>query len=232
LAHKQYGGGCKSELDKPDHTHNALTVSAGIQDPTWQRQHGCGSLSGMAKQTSRRNFLRTAPVAAAAGFTLADSLVALSQAAQSVQSTVQQGVDVNAAAQSFRLWTAKDLDDDLKALDAKPGDNRLYDSKAIPPQIILTVEKHKSAAEFEWHEGRDHIVQVLDGTTLYEVGGTPKGAHVMGPGEWHATGADGSRSVIMVKGDMLLIPRGTLHKRTTEDSVTLLVFSNPAPAKA
>jgi len=184
----------------------------------------------MAKQTSRRTFLRTAPVAAAAGLTLADSLAALAQAAQA-QSTVQQGMDVNAAAQPLKLWTAKDLDDDVKALDANPGDNRLYDSKAIPPQIILTVEKHKSAPEFEWHEGRDHIVQILDGTTLYEVGGTPKGAHVMGPGEWHATGSDGSRSIIMVKGDLLLLPRGTLHKRSTEDSVTLLLFSNPAPAK-
>ncbi len=179
----------------------------------------------MAKQTSRRNFLRTAPVAAAAGFTLADSLAAFAQAAQ-------PGADVNAAAQPFKLWTAKDLADDIKALDEKPGDNRLYDSKVIPPQIVLTTEKHKSATEFEWHEGRDHIVQILDGSTLYEVGGTPTGAHVKGPGEWLAPGSTGSKSILMVKGDLLLIPRGTLHKRSTEDSVTLLLVSNPAPAKA
>ncbi|HEY2861554.1 MAG TPA: hypothetical protein VGJ21_24305 [Terracidiphilus sp.] len=189
----------------------------------------------MAKQTSRRNFLRTAPVAAAAGLTLADSLAARAQAAQAAQPTVQQGMDINAAAQSFKLWTASDLAADMKALDANPGDNRLYDSKVIPPQIILTVEKHKSAAEFEWHEWRDHVVQILDGSTLYEVGGTPTGAHVnekvKNPGEWLAPGATGSKSILMVKGDMLLLPRGTLHKRSTEDSVTLLLISNPAPPK-
>jgi uncharacterized protein YjlB len=53
----------------------------------------------------------------------------------------------------------------------------------------------------------------------------------MGPGEWHATGSTGSKSMILVKGDMLVIPRGTLHKRSTEDSVTFMLISNPAPAK-
>jgi len=179
----------------------------------------------MAKKTSRRNFLRTAPIAAAAGFTLTDSLMAMAQAAP--------GADVIAAAQPIKLFKASELADDMKALDAKPGDNRLYDSKSIPVQIILTAEKHKSAAEFEWHEGRDHIVQIIDGSTLYEVGGTPTGTKVMpGVGEWHATGATGSKSILLVKGDVLLIPRGTLHKRSTEDSVTFLLISNPAPAKA
>lgn len=179
----------------------------------------------MAKNTSRRNFLRTAPIAAAAGFTLTDSLMAMAQAAP--------GADVNAAAQPIKLFKADELASDMKALDAKPGDNRLYTSTAIPVQIILTVEKHKSATEFEWHEGRDHIVQIIDGSTLYEVGGTPTGTKVMpGTGEWHATGATGSKSILLVKGDMMVIPRGTLHKRSTEDSVTFLLISNPAPAKA
>jgi mannose-6-phosphate isomerase-like protein (cupin superfamily) len=180
----------------------------------------------MAKNTSRRTFLRTAPVAAAVGFSLADGLAALAQAGA-------PGADVNAAAQPFKLWSAKELDADRAALDAKPGDNRLYDSKAIPEQIILTTEKHKSATEFEWHEGRDHLLYVLDGSTVYEVGGTPTGTKVMpGTGEWHATGATGSKSIVLGKGDLLLIPRGTLHKRSTEDSVTFLLISNPAPVKA
>ncbi len=181
----------------------------------------------MAKNTSRRNFLRTAPIAAAAGFTLTDTLMTAAQVEQGAK-----GEYVNAAAQPFKLFTAKDLDADMKALDAKPGDNRLYDSKAIPAQVVLTTEQHKSAAEFEWHEGRDHIVQIIDGSTLYEVGGTPTGTKVMGPGEWHATGSTGSKSILMIKGDILVIPRGTLHKRSTEDSVTILLISNAAPAKA
>jgi hypothetical protein len=141
------------------------------------------------------------------------------------------GADIAAAAAPYKLFTAKELADDITALDAKPGDNRLFDSKSIPVQIILTTEKHKSAAEFEWHEGRDHIVQIIDGATLYEVGGTPKGAHG-GNGEWHAPQSEGSKSILLGKGDMLIIPRGMLHKRSTEDSVTFMLISNPTPAKA
>jgi len=182
----------------------------------------------MTKKTSRRTFLRSAPVAAAAGLTLADAMMAMAQGAAQGATA---GVDLAAAAQPYKLWTAKELDADEKALAEKPGDNRLYDSKVIPVQIILTIEVHKSAAEFEWHENRDHIVQIIDGMTLYEVGGTPKGAHG-GNGEWHAPHSEGSKSIMMGKGDMLLIPRGTLHKRSTEDSVTFLLISNPNVVKA
>jgi mannose-6-phosphate isomerase-like protein (cupin superfamily) len=195
-------------------------------DPAaWQSGGECDPLPRMAKKTSRRNFLRTAPVAAAVGLTLADKLMFAAQAGAS------PGADVVAAAAPFKLFSAKELDADMKTLDAKPGDNRLYESTAIPVQIILTTERSKSAKEFEWHEGRDHVVQIIEGSTLYEVGGTPKGGHVnKGPGEWLAPGSDGSKSILMGKGDMLLIPRGTLHKRSTEDSVTFMLISNPAPA--
>ena len=179
----------------------------------------------MAKNTSRRNFLRTAPVATAAAFTLAESVVALAQTASS-------GEQVAAAAQPIKLFKAGDLDSAIKALDAKPADSRIYDSKSIPVQIILTVEKNKSAPEFEWHEGRDHVLQIIDGSTKYEIGGKPTGIKQLGPGEWHATGSEGAQTLILNKGDMLIIPRGTLHKRSTEGSVTLMLISNPAPAKS
>ena len=143
------------------------------------------------------------------------------------------GADVAAAAAPFKLFTAKDLDADEKALQAKPGNNNLLlQSAGFPCAIVMTTEVHASAKEFEWHEGRDHILQIIDGSTLYEVGGTPTGAHVMGPGEWHATGSVGSKSILMGKGDMLVLPRGTPHRRSTEDSVTLILISPYGVMKA
>ena len=175
----------------------------------------------MAKNTSRRTFLRTAPVAAAAGFSLTNSLMAAAQAG-----VASPGADVAAAAAPFKLFMGKDLDADAKALQAKPGNNNLLmQSAGFPCAIVMTTEVHASAKEFEWHEGRDHIIQIIDGSTLYEVGGVPTGAHSTGAGEWHATGSTGSKSIIMGKGDMLVIPRGTLHKRSTEDSVTFYLIS-------
>jgi mannose-6-phosphate isomerase-like protein (cupin superfamily) len=182
----------------------------------------------MAKNTSRRNFLRTAPVAAAAGFTLTDSLMAMAQAGAA------PGADVAAAAAPFKYFKSSDLEADAKTLAAAPGNNNLLlQSAGFPCAIVMTTEVHHSATEFEWHEGRDHIIQIIDGSTLYEVGGTPKGAHVnRGPGEWLAPESVGSKSVLLGKGDILVLPRGTPHKRSTEDSVTLYLISPYGTMKA
>ena len=169
------------------------------------------------KNPGRRNFLRTAPIAAAAGFALADgSLFASPAAGQSA---------APAAAATFQLFTAQAIQEDIKALQAKPGNNNLVDAKSLPFTMVLTTETAKSAKEFEWHEGRDHLVQIIDGETLYQVGGTPKGGHNTKPAEWLAPESEGSTTYTLKKGDMLLIPRSTPHKRTTSGTVTLILIS-------
>jgi mannose-6-phosphate isomerase-like protein (cupin superfamily) len=91
--------------------------------------------------------------------------------------------------------------------------------------MVLTTEKTKSGKEFEWHEGRDHIFQILEGSTVYELGGTPKNQHSTGPGEWLAPESEGAVKMTLNKGDMLVVPRGTPHKRTTAESVTFYLIS-------
>jgi mannose-6-phosphate isomerase-like protein (cupin superfamily) len=163
---------------------------------------------------ARRKFLRAVPAAAVAGFTLTNaSLVASSAAAQ----------DMSAPALPFRLFTAQEIADDLKALAANPGNNNLVQEKSFV--VVLTTEKAKTAAEFEWHEHRDHVFQILDGSTVYELGGTPKGAHSIGPGEWHAPESEGHQTVTLNKGDMLVVGRGTPHRRITTGSVTFSLIS-------
>ena len=164
--------------------------------------------------SSRRKFLRAAPAAAAAGFTLTNaSLFNASAVAQTPPSP----------ALPFRLFEAKVIQDDLKALAANPGSNNLMQEKTFV--VVLTSEKAKTAAEFEWHEHRDHIFQILDGSTVYELGGKPKGAHSKGPGEWLAPESDGHVTVPLNKGDMLVVARGTPHRRITTGSVTFSLIS-------
>jgi hypothetical protein len=57
------------------------------------------------------------------------------------------------------------------------------------------------------------------------VGGTPKNGHSTKPGEWLAPECEGTTAYTLHKGDMLIIRRGTPHKRTTKDSVTFLLIS-------
>jgi len=162
---------------------------------------------------ARRKFLRAAPAAAAAGFTLTRaSLFATPAAAQDRLPT-----------QEFRLFKAQEIQDDLSALAANPGNNNLVQEKSVV--VVLTTEKAKTAAEFEWHEHRDHIFQILDGSTVYELGGTPKGAHSKAPGEWLAPESEHHQTVTLNKGDMLVVARGTPHRRITAGSVTFSLIS-------
>ena len=109
------------------------------------------------------------------------------------------------------------------------ANNTLVDGKNFV--VLLTFETAKSAKEFEYHDMRDHVFYVLDGTTVYEIGGMPKGAHATKPGEWLAPESEGAVTYRLKKGDMLVIPRGTPHKRMTEGSVTLLLVSPISSAK-
>lgn len=167
------------------------------------------------KNPDRRWFLLSVPVAAAAGLSLADaSFLAVSAVAQGA---------APAGDVKLQTWTAQQIQDDVAALEASSGNNNLVQGKNFT--VVMTTEKAKNAPEFEWHEHRDHIFQILDGSATYELGGTPKGAHSKGPGEWLAPESEHHETVTLKKGDMLVIPRGTPHKRNTQESVTFLLIS-------
>jgi mannose-6-phosphate isomerase-like protein (cupin superfamily) len=116
-------------------------------------------------------------------------------------------------------------------MQAAPANNTIVTDKNFT--VILTVETAKSAKEFEYHEGRDHVLYILDGATVYEVGGTPKGAHSHQARRVACAGVGGSgHATTLKKGDMLTIPRGTPHKRSTAGAaVTLLLVSPMGSAK-
>jgi quercetin dioxygenase-like cupin family protein len=130
-----------------------------------------------------------------------------------------------AAPEPFQLFTADKLTEAMKTLQSKPGNDSLFDVKTLPFTIVMTTEEKKSGKEFEYHEGRDHIIQILEGTTILQVGGTPKDPHSTKPGEWLAPTSEGATSYTLQKGDMLVIPRGTPHKRITDSKVTLILIS-------
>lgn len=171
----------------------------------------------MAKNQTRRDFFLTAPLAAAATLSLSEQMLFASTGAA-------QATDAPSPSQ-FQLFTADTLQGYIKSLQASPGNHQLSGSKTTPFTSVLTVETNKSAKEFEYHEHRDHIFQIIDGTTQYQLGGTPQNPRSTGRGEWLAPSSEGAKSVTLNKGDMLVIPRGMAHKRSTSGSVTLLLIS-------
>lgn len=132
----------------------------------------------------------------------------------------------------FQVFTAEKIAAAKKKLQGTPGNENLYGSATLPMTVVLTTEEKKAGKEFEWHEGRDHIFHILEGSTMYELGGTPQNGRNTKPGEWLAPASEGATKVTLNKGDMVVIPRGTPHKRTTETSVTFVLISAQDTPKA
>jgi quercetin dioxygenase-like cupin family protein len=164
----------------------------------------------MLKPPSRRAFLHSAPLAAVSLALTHPTLAEIAPVAAPVP---------------FQLLTADQIADATKQLQTKPGNYNLFDNPALPFTVVLTTEQTKAAKEFEWHEGRDHVVQVLDGTTTYEIGGKPQTPRNTKPNEFLAPASEGATKLTLKKGDLLIIPRGTPHNRTTETSVTFYLIS-------
>jgi len=173
------------------------------------------SSNGVIENPGRRRFLRAAPVAAAAGFALADASLIAAPARDSAAGGTTR----------FRVFTAEAIHKDVQSTEAHPGSLDLVNGQGVSFTMVMTTEKNKSAEEFEAHEHRDHVLQVLDGSTVYEVGGTPKGGRSIGPGEWRGKDVEGATKLTLHKGDTLFIPRSTPHKRSTADSVTFTLIS-------
>src|SRR5260370_41832893 len=100
----------------------------------------------MVNNATRRNFLRTAPLAAAVALSATDTLALAGDGSQDAGSV---------APQPFQVFTAEKLADARKALQAKPGTDNLYEPKALPLTIGLTTQAKSSWKELEYHEGRD-----------------------------------------------------------------------------
>ncbi|WP_035354567.1 cupin domain-containing protein [Edaphobacter aggregans] len=174
----------------------------------------------MVSKQTRRNFLLTAPIAAAVASPFADTMMRASTAG----SAMGQGADAG----PFQLFNAAEMESALKGVEANHGTKNLLTTPGT--LMIINEETKKAAKEFEWHATRDHVFQVLEGETKYELGGTPKGARQTKPGEWLAPESEGAKAVILKKGDYLFVPRMTPHKRTTDGSVSLLLISSQTPA--
>lgn len=172
-------------------------------------------MGNVEMDSERRRFLRVAPLAAAAGWALTDAtLFALPAAAQET---------APAESSPYELIGGQQLADDVKAVDADPGNKTLYQCNTLT--MVMTCEKAKAAKEFEWHESRDHIFHILEGDTTYELGGKPQNAHSPRPGEWLAPSSEGATTVAAKAGDVLVIRRGTPHRRITRESVTFVLIS-------
>ncbi|HSE31855.1 MAG TPA: GDSL-type esterase/lipase family protein [Pyrinomonadaceae bacterium] len=134
----------------------------------------------------------------------------------------------------FVVMTAQSVADVQQKL--QPGNKveELIGGEGMELRVAIQHEKDTAAANGEVHDASDDVYYVLDGSATLTLGGTLEGAKEIEPGEWRGPQITGGQKVAINKGDLIVVPRGTPHQRsTTGQNFTMIlikVFADPRPA--
>ncbi len=141
------------------------------------------------------------------------------------------------ATRPFVIKTKQQVEDIQKALEQKPGNTNEDIAAAAGTQMRVAIfhDEKRVNDNVEIHDGSDDIYYVLKGTATLMLGGTLETPNEISPGEWRAKTATGGQKVVIKKGDLIVVPRGTAHQRTVTDKkfsmILIKVFAQTQPGK-
>ncbi len=140
----------------------------------------------------------------------------------------------SSSARPIVVLTAQTLSDVERRLRPDNKVEELFGGEGMQLRVAVQHEKNKAAAAGEVHDASDDVYYVLEGAATLTLGGKLEGANEVEPGEWRAPRIVGGQTVEINKGDLLVVPRGTPHMRSTvgKDFSMLLIKIFAAPLKA
>jgi mannose-6-phosphate isomerase-like protein (cupin superfamily) len=110
----------------------------------------------------------------------------------------------------------------------------LFGGVGVELRVAVQHEKEKAAASAEVHDASDDIYYVLDGTATLTMGGTLDSPKEVDPGEWRGPKIIDGKEVKVAKGDLIVVPRGTPHMRSTVGQdfsmILIKVYTGGMPA--
>ncbi|HEV8593380.1 MAG TPA: cupin domain-containing protein [Pyrinomonadaceae bacterium] len=141
------------------------------------------------------------------------------------------------ASRPFTIKSKQQLAEIEKSL-AKQAGNKSEDIIAavgMQTRIAIFHDEKREGDNVELHDGSDDIYYVLGGTATLMLGGKLDEPKEISPGEWRSKSATGSEKVVIKKGDLVFVPRGTPHQRTVTGKdfsmILVKIFSENQPSK-
>jgi mannose-6-phosphate isomerase-like protein (cupin superfamily) len=137
------------------------------------------------------------------------------------------------ATKPFVVMSAQSLDDLQKTLQPDNKTSELIDSGGMQLRVAVQHEKNKTGAAAELHDASDDVYYVLDGSATLVLGGRLDTPRETDPGEWRSPRIIEGKTIEIKKGDVIIVPRGTPHQRSTEnkDFTMLLIKIYAEPLK-
>lgn len=116
----------------------------------------------------------------------------------------------------FVVKSKQQISDITKEIAAKEG-NQQFDVFAPSGTQMRVAVFHDEKREndlHEVHDSSDDVYYVLDGEATLTLGGSLVEPNQISPGEWRSRVSTGGQRVLIKKGDLVIVPRGTPHQRT------------------
>ena len=135
----------------------------------------------------------------------------------------------------FVVKTKQQVADVMKELEKKPGNTNqdVVAASGVQMRVAVFHDAKRENDPIEVHDGSDDIYYVLDGTATLLLGGSLVDANEISVGEWRAKTSTGGEKIVIKKGDLIVVPRGTPHQRTTTGKgfsmILIKVFEKQQP---
>src|SRR6266700_5863750 len=117
----------------------------------------------------------------------------------------------------FVVMSSQSLDDLQKKLHSDNKTEELIDSAGMQLRVAVQHEKNKTGTAAELHDASDDVYYVLDGSATLVLGGKLDAPKETDPGEWRSPRITDGETIEIKKGDLVIVPRGTPHQRSTEN---------------
>ena len=131
---------------------------------------------------------------------------------------------------------AQSLSDLQKKLQPSNKVEELIGGSGMELRVAIQHENNTTPSNAELHDASDDVYYVLDGTATLTLGGSLDSPKEVEPGEWRGPKIIGGQKVQIAKGDLIVVPRGTPHHRSTANQdftmILIKVYEDPRPAPA
>jgi mannose-6-phosphate isomerase-like protein (cupin superfamily) len=140
------------------------------------------------------------------------------------------------ATRPFVVKSAQSLDDLQQTLKPDNKTFELIDSEGMQLRVAVQHEKNRAGTSAELHDASDDVYYVLDGSAILVLGGKLDAPKEAEPGEWRSPKIIAGKSFEIKKGDLIVVPRGTPHQRTTENKdftmILIKIYAEPLKKKS
>ena len=140
-----------------------------------------------------------------------------------------------AAIRPFVVESKQSLADLEKKLSTDNKVEDLIGGAGMEIRVAIQHDKSRIGADAELHDASDDVYYVLKGKATLLLGGKLVDPKEISPGEWRSKKTEGAQTIEIKQGDLVVVPRGTVHQRTVTGKgfsmILIKIYEDPLPAK-